>query len=249
MTHRELREVLCELVETFFGSTNIVWGMTGNVNPNNPLVSLVLGDINRPYHPIKQTVNGVPTASYPSVTMLQIDLFTNGAKTTEETNVTATMENTAVSDLTDFVNFLGSDYVDDWTGLRDVSILANYPVRDLTAVTNKTSWDFRAMVELEIRFTQTAVGHAATMHEGGLPFHSNGTPMFDAEGYALDRNGNRLPGPPLPFGPDGKPIYPPAEQNPSGGITQELADKSTGWFEQVDGPHYEKEEPSNGKQS
>lgn len=206
MTQSELKENLYELVETYFGGANVVWGMTGAVNPNNPMVSLTMGDIIRHYQPIKQNADGVPVYVYPSTTRLQVDLFTKGAKTTDEPDVKTAMVNTAVNDLTDFVNYLNSIYVDNWSGANDITILAN-TVRDLTALTNDTSWDYRAMVELEISFTQIASGFTGIGYEDGVPY---------------------------PFVP-----------TPSGGGTQDLADQTTGWFEQVETPELIQEEDNN----
>ena len=109
-----------------------------------------------------------------------------------------------MNDLIDFVNFINSAYVDEWSDTHDVSILANQ-VRDLTELTDDTTWDYRAMTELEIRFTQTAAGHGGFMYEGGAP---------------LDENGNVVSGS--------------FAHTPSGGRSPEIADQSTGWFEHVE---------------
>ena len=205
MTQSELKKKLYDLVRSYFSGATVVWGMlSGAVNPSAPLVMLRMGDITRPYQPIKRNVNGVLLYSYPSETTVQIDLFTKGASRNNEAGVSSANENTAVNDLTDFVNFINSAYVDDWSGLNDVSILVNR-VRDLTELISDTTWEYRAMAEMEIRFTQTAAGHGGFMYEGGVP---------------LDENGNFVSGT--------------FANTPSGGRSPEIADQSTGWFEQVE---------------
>jgi len=248
MTQNELKQTLYNLVAEYFAGASITWGKVKAVSPNVPQVVLSMGGITRRYLPITRNANGVPVNGYPSQTTLQVDLYTKGAATSTEPGVIAAYENTAVNDLTDFLNFLNSAYADEWGDLHDVSILCN-KVNDLTELVNDVAWDYRAMAELEVGFTQSAVGYTGTMHESGAPFHENGAPMYDAEGYALDRYGNRLtddhgdPLPPLPIDPEtGKPIYPPLRPTPSGGRTPELAGRNTGWFEQVNGPNFEKEE-------
>lgn len=201
------------------------------MRPQSPLIALTAGSVTRPYQPITQTVDGVPVNCYPSKTTIQVDLFTKGEKLTDENSVTAVMENTAVNDLTDFLNFLNSAYVDDWSTLNDVSILAN-TVQDLSQLINDTVWDYRAMVELEIGFTQAAVGYTGTMYDSGMDYYENGKPKYDKNWNPLDENGN-----PLPLPPGKRPFKP----TPSGGRTPELADESTGWFEQVE-TEYVKEE-------
>ena len=246
MTHGELKAAIEKLVSSYFGTASVVWGSVRGVKPTSPLIVLNLGAIRRHYLPIRVGVQGVPTDSYASTTTLQVDLYTQGKRVGEIPGVLSPHENTAVNDLTDFLNFLNSVWVDEWCDVHDVSLLANN-VSDLTEVINDTSWDYRAFLEVEVGFTQTAVGGTATNYEGGVPFHSTGVPKYDDEGYALDRDGNRLPLPPLPLDPDGKPEYPPVEPTPSGGRTQENADNFTGWFEQVEKPEFVKEEPSNGE--
>ena len=245
MTQSELKGKLYDLVAAYFATLdakgNIVWGKTKPVNPNSPMVSLGLAQVLRPYRPARRYVDGIVHDSYPSGTVLRVDLFTKGAPTTDEPNVTARYENTAVNDLSDFANFLNSVYADHWSGRNGITIRTR-TVQDLTAINNETSWQYRALLEVDVGFMQNAAGHTATGHEGGVPLHGNGTPMFDGDGYALDPDGNRpadgtgLPLPPLPVGADGTPEYPKAPTTPSGGGSQSLADDFTGYFTEVEGP-------------
>ena len=240
MTQSELKAKVYSLVREYFGGATVTWGMTKGVSPSVPQVVLNMGAINRHYQPLTGQVGGVAMACYPSQTVLQIDLYTKGAAILSGAGIAAAYENTAVNDLTDFLNFLNSPHIDVWSDRHDVSLLCR-SINDLTELINDTTWDYRAMLEIEIRFVQRAVGHTGIMSEDGRPFHDNGRPKFDDEGYALDRNGHRLPLPPLPIGADGRPIYPPVE-TPSGGRTPTLAGRSTGWFERVEDPIFEKEE-------
>ena len=227
MNQSELKKIMHSFISSHFGSATVVWGKVKAVNSNAPQIVLTMGDIIRPYQPITQSINGVPINVYPSKTTLQVDIYTKGRPTSNESGVSASFENTAVNEMTEFANFLNSGYSDQWSSDNDVSILVNQ-VRDLTEIINDTSWEYRAMVELEIGFTQRAVGYAATMIDGGIPYHDNGIPKYDDEGYALDDTGDRLPGLPLPSDPDGNIIYP----EPDNG-SQDLANQSAGWFEQV----------------
>ena len=240
----ELKEKLYDLVATYFATLdakgNIVWGKTKPVKPNSPMVSLSLAQVQRPYRPARQYVDGVIRDSYPSSTILRVDLFTKGAPTTDKPDVTAQNENTAVNDLSEFADFLNSVYVDHWCGNNGVSLRAR-TVQDLTAIGNETSWQYRALLEIDVGFVQNATGHTATGFEGGVPLHGNGAPMFDGGGHQLDPDGNRLadesgqPLPPLHVGPEGTPQYPKARTTPSGGRSQELANDFTGYFTEVEG--------------
>ena len=248
MNQREVKQKLYELVAEYFALLkargSIVWGKTKPVNPNSPMIALTTSDVVRPSRPNRRYIDGIPHDSYPSKTMLRVNLYTKGAQTSTEEGVMARNENTAVSDLTDFVDFINSVHVDHWCGRNGIS-LRPFPVQDLTELTNDTSWEYRALLELEVGFTQSASGYTNMSYEGGIPLHGNGAPKYDSEGFALDPDGNRLPDPPLPLDPDGRPIYPPATPNNSGGGTQELADDFTGYFTEVE-IEYKKEAPRHG---
>lgn len=241
MTQSELKQKIYNLVTEYFAGATVTWGKVKLVNPNAPQVVLTTLPVVRSYHPVTQTVDGVPVNSWPSKTIIQVDLYTKGASTTDAINVKAAKEDTAVNDLMAFLNFLGSPYVDDWGLVNDISIHANQ-VRDLTELVNDTTWGYRAMVELELGFTESAVGYTGVSYENGAAFWNNGRPKYDANGNPLNPDGTPVPpeldenGDPIPW-----PAPPPFKPSPSGGGTPELANQYTGWFEQVDGPEYEKE--------
>ena len=192
MTQSELKQALYDLASVYFIGANIVWGQTKKVEPDKPLVALSLGTVVRPFLPIRRFVDGATVDVYPTTTKLQVDLYTRGKEINDLPGVTGARENTAVDDLMEFVNFLNSAYADDWSYENDITILGN-TVTDLTQIANDTSWSYRAMVELDICFTQEAYGYAAIK---GIT-------------------------------------------TPSGGGSQELADQSSGWFEQVEITHKE----------
>jgi len=185
MTVRQLKQYLFDLIAEYFkplkDAGNIVWGKHKPVNPNSPMVALTTGPITRAQRPIRMNVDGIIHDIWPSHTTLAVDLYTKGAPTTIDINVTSAMENTAVNDLTDFVIFMNSVYVDDWSYINDISVNTN-AIHDLTALTNDTSWDYRAMTEIEIGFTQGAMEYAANPLDDGsgiasLPTHSGGRPQ------------------------------------------------------------------------
>jgi len=215
LTQSELKEKLYKLVSVYFSAANgatVVWGMTKTVSPNAPKITLTALDIVRPYQPITHNKNGIQVSYYPSTTKIQVDLFTKGALPPKEEGIKASAENTALNDMIDFVNFINSQYVIQWSDINDISVFAK-EVYDLTDIINDTTWDFRAMVELDIGFTQAAIGHSGINYENRILF---------------DENGDPLPGA--------------FEITSSGGRTQELADEFTGWFEQVEGPELKEKE-------
>lgn len=227
MTHERLKKILHNFVKLYFADATVIWGQTKVVNTMAPQITLTMGKTQRAYISTRTTNNGVPTDFYPSKTILQIDLSTKGSEVMTETEdgVLTTRRNTAVSDLTEFVNFMNSDFGINWCDNHNITLISDR-INDLTNVINDTSWDYRAMTEIEVHFTETAVGHSGIGFDDGRPFYCNGMPKFDDEGYKLDRDGNRISNTPMPI--------PDADPTPSGGRTQDLANSSTGWFEQVE---------------
>ena len=260
MTERELRQELYGLVAEYFALLkkmgNIVWGKTKPVKPASPFISLYLSGIKGPSLPNRSYVDGVVRDSYPRETTLNVDLSTPGAPTSDEPNIISTNENTAFNDLVGFVDFLNSVHVDHWCGQTGIALKAN-EVKDLTRLTHGTSWVYRALVEVKVRFMQFAAGHAGINYEGGIPLHPNGRPKYDAEtgmplydngqpmydddGKPMGSDGKRLPdnapAPPLPppsINDDGTPFIPPIAPDNSGGGSQKLADEATGYFTEVE---------------
>ena len=216
MTEREMKALFLSLVKIYFGGAEVIWGRAKTVHPKHPLVTLIAGPLARNYLPVTLDAGGIPINCYPTKVTVQIDLFTKGAALSDDagatgaagaTGVTAARENTAVDDMMDFLNFIGSQYVTDWCYKKDMAILENGPVRDLTQIINDTSWDYRAMAELDVYFTQNAVGYTGTDHELGVEYDTDGNPKPPSEDF---------------------------KETPSGGRTPELADEFTGWYEQVE---------------
>ena len=261
MTHRELKDRLYGLVAKYFAALDarggIVWGRTKPVRPDGPMVSLSLGQVKRPYMPMRRTVGGILHDSYPCSAALKVELFAKGAPTSDEAGASSRNENTAVNDLTGFADFLNSEWTDNWRARTGIALGAN-KIQDLTSLVGQTSWQYRALLEVGVGFMHHAAGHAAGNFEGGvplhpngapkydketgMPLHGNGMPMYDAGGNPLGAGGGRLPdgeAPPLPppsKNEDGTPRIPPATPDSSGGGSQALADMATGYFTEVEAP-------------
>ena len=261
MTYGELKDRLYGLVAEYFAALDarggLVWGKTKPVRPDGPMVSLSLGQVKRPYLPMRRTVGGIALDSYPCSAALKVELFAKGAPTSDETGMAARNENTDVCDLAGFADFLNSEYADSWRAETGIALKANR-VQDLTSLVGQTSWQYRALLEIDVGFMHHAAGHSAGNFEGGIPLHPNGRPKYDretgmplydnglpmycAEGSPLGPCGERLPGgetPPLPPPPKnggGTPLIPPKTPDSSGGGSQALADMETGYFAEVEGP-------------
>lgn len=231
MTQREVKASLLELAEMYFKPpATVVWGQTKQVHATSPLIVLTTGATTRHYQPISIVKNGVPIDCYETTVRVQVDLYTKGLSRTAD-GIEGANENTAVNDMMEFLSFINSALVGEH--LFDVGItIVTDAVNDYSEIINDSAWEYRAMTELTVKYAETSVGYSATMYDDGIPFYSNGKPMYDEEGYGLDKDGNRTDFR-LPLDESGKPIYPKVEQTSSGGRSQDLADSTAGWFDEV----------------
>jgi hypothetical protein len=216
MTISTLKEKLYERIATYWGGAEVVWGATNKVKPPAPLVVMRLGTVNRAKQPITQMINGIVFSAYPTETTLQIDLFTKGKTVAAEGGQYT--ENTAESDLMNFVNYLDSVATIEWSNENDVSVSLLNGVQDLSEIVNDSQWQYRAMCEFSVAFTQWAAEYNGVLGEESIVFDDDGIPND-----VIRENW---------------------QQTASGGGTQALAEGSTSSFENVD-PEI-KEESENG---
>ena len=207
MTVDELKARVYGRAAEYWGSATVVWGSANKVRPGAPLVMLRLGTVTRTAQPVNQLINGIVFSAYPSEAALQVDLFTKGKAVTVNETAGAYSENTAVNDLLGFVNFIEGAASVEWSGGQDVSVRLIGGVRDLSEVINDSQWQYRAMAELAVSFTQWAAEYNGILGEYSI--------IFDDSGSPVDVNREEW------------------RQTASGGGTQELADESTGFFEKV----------------
>lgn len=151
MTVNELKDVLYEIVKAYFADINVVWGRVGGVKMPDPVIVLTTGSVTRSVFPSEHIINGEIMAYYPSNTILEINYFADNSKKTE---------NDATNDLEGFLNYIGSPYVIHECGRHNISIVQETAVSDLTGLKYESSWDYRAMVELNVGFMQSAFGYA-----------------------------------------------------------------------------------------
>jgi hypothetical protein len=217
VTINGLKAVIYERIAAYWGGATVAWGATDKVKPSAPLVILRLGTVTRANQPITQMVNGIVFSAYPSEVSMQVDLFTKG--NTVDTEGGSYTENTATSDLLDFVNFLDSVATVEWSSKNDISVALLNGVQDLSEVINDSRWQYRAMVELRVTFTQWAAEFDGVLTEASIIFDDDGLPVgVDAAKW---------------------------KQTASGGGTQTLADEKTHFFEEVT-PEIEQEVDIDG---
>lgn len=223
MNLSELKLLVKQLTELYFTGATVTYAKQSFVaKPMNPLVTLTTGTVSRSTNPPVKVIDGRPVSFYQASVPIQIDLFTHGRQTEVAPGFTPITENTAEDDMLSFVAFLNSEYAVQWCHKHDIAIVVPSTVQDLTGLIHDTNYEFRAMAEIVVYFTMTAIGYTGTLMpdsvkhtgsgEGGEPFeYSGGDIQAD----------------------DVTELRPEIGQTPSGGGNSEMAAEENGYFTNV----------------
>ena len=166
----QAKELFRSLTVRYFTGAEVTFTRQSRVaKPQLPLVTLTIGNVQRPLDPPCKWIDGEPVGYYPSRLSIQVDLFTHGAPVNDdETGETVAYENTAMDDMLAFADFLGSPYVVGWCHRNDTTVLIDGEIRDLTGLVNDNNYEFRAQMSVLFFFTQQTVGHAAVLSESSV---------------------------------------------------------------------------------
>lgn len=258
MTVREAKRHIENITKKYFTRAAVGFsGQSANVKRSSPYVCITPGSPTRDQFPVQRMVNDRLVSYYQTRLPLQIDLYTNGSEGSPGADGFVPLEDTAVDDLTDFVDYLESQYVTHWCDRINASITVNGPVQPLTGLVTDTDYQFRAMVELVFCYVHKAVGYTGIQGESSIVYP--GEP--DAPGDPGDPSNPSNPGTPGTPGAAGNtgdgsepgyispdededgvtinPVYVPTS---SGGRSKELVeDTEIGYFTEVE-IKYQKEE-------
>ncbi len=227
----EAKETLRELTVKYFPNITVAYAKQSQmVKEDTPLVMLTFGVINRHINPPTQIVDGRPVSYYETSVSVQIDLFTKGRKRKIAKGISVAYENTAAEDLTKFVDFLNSEYAIQYCSAHDIAIVIPNAVTDLTDLINDTSYEFRAMVEVELRFTSVAIGYSGTLAAESierLPPEPGELPPTIDEATVFGDAELLMPKIEKTF------VIPKTQTSPSGGGNEELLEGEDSYFTNV----------------
>lgn len=198
MTIKELKKVLSDIIAVYFPTTKIIWAEQRKlVKPSGTFIQLKLRNSGSSLHSIKESSTDALCGYKPSTTMLEVQLFTHGAIETfiedgEEQKISV---NTALNDIIDLTNFLTSEYADDYYEKYDIAVRPEGDAQDVSGLVD-TSYEYRAMQEYVVNFTQTVRGYAGISREGWEPTASGGgtkelansaVPEIDADSIEINK--------------------------------------------------------------
>lgn len=242
MTFSEARGHIKNIVKKYFaGATVDFTKRSGSVTPQSPFVRITTGTPARDLFPVERMVNDRLVKYYQTKLPVQIDLFTNGEEGEPDENGFVQMEDTAVDDLTDFLDYLESHYVLHWCDRINASFSVNGPVQPLTGLVTDTDYQFRAMVELTFCFVHKSVGYVGIQDEASIKHPSEitpGTPQNPGETSSpvtpSSKGDGSEPGYVAPDDTEeGVTVVPKYKQTSSGGRSEELLNTETGYFTKV----------------
>ncbi len=237
-------ELFRVITQEYFHNGKVKFADQSRVQKSDlPLVVIKPGAVRRPLHPNAEVVDGELVQCYPSRLSFTVDLFTHGQPVTvtaEESEATGIPEGTVVSyansamnDLTEYMDYLNSQHVIDWCHVNDASILTDGDPQDTSGVVNDTNYEYRARITVMFYFTQKATGRAGTSHENSILYPDGeggwtSTPPVETEsptnGYVTDAMAKEAEA-------KVEPVY---EPTTSGGGSEALVSEEAGYFTEVE---------------
>lgn len=184
MTLSEVKRFLYELVKRYHPSAMVVWTKTKGVTPKPPYITLGYSNLNRSAFPLSDDEREHRYYNYDFT--FEINLYTNG-KEVKAGNVSY-LENTAVEDLEEFIRFLDSDGITEELADKNVTVVMNPPIRDLSELTGDTKFNYRSMCEFTVSYVGLADGNYGVSGSQMIPNPSGGgmKEFAEAEIYAIE---------------------------------------------------------------
>lgn len=158
MNSNRLSYILYKITKMYFANADVIWSQRNNTQRNKPYIALKLRSAGRGIHSSDIQEDKVLCGYFPSKSVFEVNLFTNGKKTSVGNGMLPIFENTAVADLEDFCNFLMSPKVTDICDEENITILQKSDVVDATALLDGVDNEFRAQVEFDIDYMQEVTG-------------------------------------------------------------------------------------------
>lgn len=170
MTFSEVKKFLYKLVKRYHPGAMVVWEKTKGVTPKPPYITLWYSNLNRSTFPLYDDENEHRYYNYYFI--FEINLYTVGKKVT--TGNTSYYENTAVEDLEEFIRYLDSEEIIDELSEKDVTIVMNPPIRDLSEVIGDTKFNYHSMCEFTVSYVGVADGQYGVLGNKIVPNTSGG---------------------------------------------------------------------------
>ncbi len=164
MTLEHVKEILLETAGFYFKGACVLWAKQAGNRPPPPYATLDIRDAGRTAFPLELEPEDPEECGtgqgrlYQCRSIMEVNLYTEGAPTGAGEGRTGSYANTALSDMLAFSSYLDSEMVTDHLAGKGISVLLMPPVRDLSSLENGTSYRYRAMAEYAVSYFMEADG-------------------------------------------------------------------------------------------
>ena len=165
MTIAELREYIYDFVANYFKGATVVWANEYMAKPVYPLVTIKLKTLDIGNMSIEGELDGEYNAAYNASIPVEINLYTKGMSIGSSTGIVSSMANTALEDLMQFVVYLHSPFCVAQMHDKDMCMLLNGQVQDLSGLLEDNRYEYRAMCELNVTFLLNFYGAYNTIEK------------------------------------------------------------------------------------
>lgn len=163
MTVSGAKELFRKLVKEHFANSTVIFDRQSRVaKPEIPLVTISPGNVKR--HRAANEILDLPEREgyFHCKLLFVVDLFSHGSPVyDDDTQTEVAREDTATDEMSQFANFLDSEYVTLWSNTHDVAVQVEGDVQNLTGAVNDTTYEFRSRLIVNFYFTQKTVGERA----------------------------------------------------------------------------------------
>lgn len=152
----EAKEEFRKLVADYFGSGHVFFANSKMAKMPEPYITIQFTGVERQIHETKIPQPDGHVWAYREMTAsVDLNLYTKGRSV--DGSSTAFI-NTALDDLVSFLDYLGSEAGLGYQYKRGMAIAVSAQPRDLSALVREAQFQYRAMVELTVRFTDMTYG-------------------------------------------------------------------------------------------
>lgn len=166
----EVKHLLYEVVARYHPKAMVVWEKTKGVTPKPPYITLGYSNLNRSAFPLSD--DGGEHRYYNYEFTFEINLYTVGKEV--RAGNASYFENAAVEDLEEFVRFLDSEGITEELAQKNVTIVCNPPIRDLSELMGNTKFNYRSMCEFTVSYVGMADGEYGVSGTELVPNSSGG---------------------------------------------------------------------------
>lgn len=166
MTTEQAQLIVEELVRRYFAGATVRWCETNRVKPPYPFVALKLTDVSHFLHADEYGEDEIARRYY-CTGRIVLNLYTGGRNPNAKPGMTSPPpRNTAVSDLQEFLRYLSSDAGQEFLEEHDICLQEEGSTLDASALLNESKYEYRALQEFSLSFTEEVFGHSGVTPPG-----------------------------------------------------------------------------------